>query len=202
MVVFSLCMVAHHIRYGRTPYTVWWTALILACITMDVCTVPASSVPCEHIFSGGGQTATDRHSQLGAKWFEQLQILKFWWWSSVIDRIAAVTDKVLLDEYVELLQLDTVMSEDDCNEVDVVIDWVLCHVLAIQCIYKCALPLGNWFEKDRLQSVQSQSFFLWYNEATATLEVLLVTRPQLWSSFKKVQSWSDCGLFAVLQLDF
>jgi hypothetical protein len=83
---------------------------------MDVCAVPTSSVPCEHIFSGGRQTATDRRSRLGAERFEQLQILKFWWRSSVIDCIAtnsAVTDEVLLDEYVELLQLNTAMSEDD-----------------------------------------------------------------------------------------
>ena len=33
--------------------------LTLARIAMDVCTIPATSVPCEHLFSAGAEVATD-----------------------------------------------------------------------------------------------------------------------------------------------
>lgn len=90
---------------------------------MDVCAVAASSVPCERLFSAGGQTATDRRSRLGAERFEQLQILKFLWRGSIVDRAAgnsALTEEVLLDEYVELFRLDAEISSWDCDESEVV----------------------------------------------------------------------------------
>ncbi|KIM61894.1 hypothetical protein SCLCIDRAFT_120712 [Scleroderma citrinum Foug A] len=62
----------------------WWGKHCLIYPTLflmaqDVCRIPASSVPCEHLFSAGGQIATDRRSRLGSDQFEQLQILKHGW---------------------------------------------------------------------------------------------------------------------------
>ncbi|KIK93372.1 hypothetical protein PAXRUDRAFT_126591, partial [Paxillus rubicundulus Ve08.2h10] len=51
----------------------------LACISMDICTIPANSVPCECLFSAGAEIATDCHSQLGAENFEELQVMKHAW---------------------------------------------------------------------------------------------------------------------------
>ncbi|KIM58417.1 hypothetical protein SCLCIDRAFT_128274, partial [Scleroderma citrinum Foug A] len=62
----------------------WWAAHsddypTLLRIAMDICAIPATSVPCEQLFSAGAEIATNRHSCLGANRFEQLQILKHAW---------------------------------------------------------------------------------------------------------------------------
>jgi len=55
---------------------------------MDVCAIPASSVPCEWPFSAGAEIATDRRSRLGSDKFEQLQVLKHAWRNSIVDMAA------------------------------------------------------------------------------------------------------------------
>ena len=86
---------------------------MLARIAKDVCAVPATSVPCEHLFSGGGaKIATDRRSQLGADKFEHLQVLKHLWHSNVIDRatINLQDVEVQLEEFKELLAHESAME--------------------------------------------------------------------------------------------
>jgi hypothetical protein len=98
----------------------------LSRIARDVCAIPASSVPCERLFSGGAETATDRRARLGAERFEQLQVLKFAWRKSAVDRTAANSvvveevEEVLSKEFKELLHLDDEMAKWDCPAGEVV----------------------------------------------------------------------------------
>ena len=58
-------------------------------IAIDFLACPASSVPCERLFSGGGEIATRRHAQLGASRFEELQVMKFAWRNNIGDLAAS-----------------------------------------------------------------------------------------------------------------
>jgi hypothetical protein len=65
-----------------TDIVKWWqehAALFptLARIALDILPCQASSVPCERLFSASKQTADLCRSSLGAKRFEELQIMKF-----------------------------------------------------------------------------------------------------------------------------
>jgi hypothetical protein len=51
----------------------------LARIALDVLPSQASSVPCERLFSGTKQVATDRRAHLGPVVFEELTIMKSTW---------------------------------------------------------------------------------------------------------------------------
>lgn len=89
---------------------------------MDVCAIPASSVPCERLFSGGAETATNKRSRLGAECFEQLQMLKFLWRKSLVNSAQAnsgIVEEVLLNEYKDLLLVDEDMAdwENEAGEV-------------------------------------------------------------------------------------
>ena len=95
---------------------------ILAKIAMDVCAVPASSVPCERLFSAGAETATNRWSRLCSNQFEQLQVMKFAWRKSVVDHAASnssSTEEVLLTDFTELLCLDDEAVEWEHGEDEV-----------------------------------------------------------------------------------
>ncbi|KAG2347025.1 hypothetical protein BDR05DRAFT_877147, partial [Suillus weaverae] len=84
----------------------------------------ASSIPCEQLFSAGGETATDRRSRLGAERFEQIQVLKSLWRGSVADYAAdnsAVVEDVILEDFEELLQLDGEVSDWECDKDELVI---------------------------------------------------------------------------------
>jgi hypothetical protein len=48
-------------------------------IAIDYLACQASSVPCERLFSSGGEVATKRRSQLGDARFEQLVMMKSAW---------------------------------------------------------------------------------------------------------------------------
>jgi hypothetical protein len=88
-----------------------------------VCAIAASSVPCERLFSAGGETATDRRSRLGAERFEQLQVLKFAWRTSIVDQAAensAIVEEVVLEEFRELLRLDNEISEWEQSEDEII----------------------------------------------------------------------------------
>ena len=63
----------------------------------DICGILASSVPCEHLFSAGGEIATDQRSCLGSDRFEQLQILKHRWRNTIVD--CATFNSSQLDEH-------------------------------------------------------------------------------------------------------
>lgn len=94
----------------HTDVIQWWgdhatTYPTLACIAKDICAIPASSVSCERLFSSAGKVATDRHSRLGPKMFECLQVLKHHWRKTLQD--AASTNsaevEIVLADYKELL---------------------------------------------------------------------------------------------------
>ncbi|KAG1858012.1 hypothetical protein DFJ58DRAFT_658873, partial [Suillus subalutaceus] len=84
--------------------------------------IPASLVPCEWLFQGGAETATNKRSHLGAEHFEQLQMLKFSWRKSLINLAQAnsgVVEEVLLNKYKDLLLVDEDMAdwENEAGEV-------------------------------------------------------------------------------------
>ena len=60
----------------------------LARIALDILPIPASSVPCERLFSVGKQVATDRRARLGSDRFEQLQIMRSAWKDDIVDLAA------------------------------------------------------------------------------------------------------------------
>ena len=75
----------------------------------NICVIPASSVPCEHLFSTGGEIATDRHSHLGSDHFEQLQILKHGWHNTIVDHATfnfSQLDEHYLQNFEELYLMD------------------------------------------------------------------------------------------------
>ena len=86
----------------------------------DVCTIPATSVPCEHLFSAGAEVATNRQSRLGADKFEQLQMLKHTWRDNVVDTAclnSSTMEEEYLDGFQELLKRDVELVEwDSANE--------------------------------------------------------------------------------------
>jgi hAT family C-terminal dimerisation region len=80
-------------------------------IAIDFLACPASSVPCERLFSGGGEIATKRRAQLGVARFEELQIMKFAWRDNIGDLAAWNSSQVEeiddeLGEYRDLLAAD------------------------------------------------------------------------------------------------
>jgi len=64
-------------------------------------------VPCERLFSSGKLIATDKRSRLGHERFEELQVLKFAWRSTLIDRATENSNKVeeldVIQDFVDLL---------------------------------------------------------------------------------------------------
>ena len=68
------------------------------------------SVPCEWLFSAGGEIVTDHRSCLGLKLFEQLQVLKHAWRSQIVDFADSNSNEV--DE-VEVLQEFQDMLDDE-----------------------------------------------------------------------------------------
>jgi hAT family C-terminal dimerisation region len=80
-------------------------------IAIDFLTCQASSVPCEQLFSGGGEVATKHHAQLGAARFEELQVMKFVWRNNIGDVAAWNSCQVeeidgKMREYQDLLVAD------------------------------------------------------------------------------------------------
>lgn len=67
-------------------------------MALDILPIQASSVPCERLFSGSKQTADERRTKLGAKVFEQLQIMKFAWRNNPQD-FAAMNSNIIEDIY-------------------------------------------------------------------------------------------------------
>ena len=52
-------------------------------IALDYLPCQALSVPCEHLFSAGGEVVTKRWAQLGVARFEELQMMKFAWRNNI-----------------------------------------------------------------------------------------------------------------------
>ena len=90
---------------------------------MDVCAIPATSVPCERLFSAGAEIATDRRSRLGSERFEHLQVLKHSWHRHIVDHAAvnsADASEVFLNQFKEILTMDAELAEWDVREQEVV----------------------------------------------------------------------------------
>jgi hAT family C-terminal dimerisation region len=86
---------------------------------MDICAIPATSVPCERLFSAGAEIATDRRSRLGADRFEELQIMKHAWQGQIVNAASLNSleiEDIYLDEYKELFTRDQELVEDTNNE--------------------------------------------------------------------------------------
>lgn len=93
----------------------------LARIALDVLPCQASSVPCERLFSASKQTADVRRASLGAKRFEELQVMKFAWRQNVTDLAAwnsAQVEEIELDEYSELMEAEELAAEWDNEPID------------------------------------------------------------------------------------
>jgi hypothetical protein len=92
-------------------------------IALDVLPCQASSVPCECLFSASKQAADDHWASLGAKCFEELQVMKFAWRRDFTDVTAwnsSQLEKVDLDEYHEMLVAEKVVTESECSEIELV----------------------------------------------------------------------------------
>jgi len=88
----------------------------LARIALDVLPCQASSVPCERLFSASKQTADTRWASLGAKRFEELQVMKSAWRKDIADLAAqnsAQIEEVELDEFSEILEAEGLAAEWD-----------------------------------------------------------------------------------------
>ncbi|KIM56440.1 hypothetical protein SCLCIDRAFT_132569 [Scleroderma citrinum Foug A] len=104
----ELCLYLSEIAEDITRDTdiiAWWakhsliypTLSLMAC---DICGIPASSVPCKHLFSAGGEIAMDQRSHLGLDRFEQLQILKHRWRNMIVDH-AIINSSQLEEHYLQ-----------------------------------------------------------------------------------------------------
>ena len=86
---------------------------------MDICAIPATSVPCKQLFSAGAEIATDHRSHLGADRFEELQILKHAWQDQIVNAASLnllEIEDVYLDEYKKLFTRDQELVEGTNNE--------------------------------------------------------------------------------------
>ena len=86
----------------------------LAHIAKDICAIPATSVPCKHLFSAGAEIATNHHSHLGAEKFEKLQIIKHAWQDNIEDQVAINSldiKEMSMKEFKELWACDLEMNQ-------------------------------------------------------------------------------------------
>ena len=91
----------------------------LARIALDILPSQASSVPCERLFSGTKQVATDRRASLGPIIFEELTLLKSAWGPNVYDSAAwnaAQVEEVCLLDFEQMLVDEVDMVEWDNDE--------------------------------------------------------------------------------------
>src|SRR5713226_2191886 len=98
---------------------------MLARIALDILPCQASSVPCEQLFSASKQTADDQRASLGAKRFEELQLMKFAWRSKITDIASSNSDQVEvvdLGEYRDMLEYDVREYEFEKDEDEFVIN--------------------------------------------------------------------------------
>lgn len=79
---------------------------------MDVLPTPASSVPCERLFSAAKEIADDRRSRLGSKKFEELQVMKFAWRNN-IPNLAAWNSNEVEDIDIAITDFTTLLSDDN-----------------------------------------------------------------------------------------
>lgn len=78
-------------------------------------------MPCERVFSGTKQVATDRRACLGPAAFEELTIMKSAWGTKIYDTAAwnaAQVEEVNLEDFEQMLidDVDTVEWDKGCND--------------------------------------------------------------------------------------
>ena len=95
---------------------------ILGRIALDILPIPASSVPCERLFSAAKEIADNHRARLGQKKFEELQVMKSAWHNDIQDlatwNSAFVEEVDQLDEFQGLLDCDVWQSELDKLELE------------------------------------------------------------------------------------
>ena len=95
---------------------------ILGRIALDILPIPASSVPCERLFSAAKEIADNHRARLGQKKFEELQVMKSAWRNDIQDlttwNSAFVEEVDQLDEFQGLLDCDVWQSELDKLELE------------------------------------------------------------------------------------
>lgn len=81
---------------------------------LDVLPSQASSVPCEWMFSGTKQIATDCQSCLGTKVFEELTMMGSAWGPGIYDAAAwnAMQVEEMLADDVDMVEWDKVINTD------------------------------------------------------------------------------------------
>ena len=85
----------------------------LARIALDVLPSQASSVPCERLFSGTKQIATDRRASLGSTAFEELTMMKSAWGPELYDMAAWTTAQVQeVSMEVSMFDFEEMLVED------------------------------------------------------------------------------------------
>jgi hypothetical protein len=77
---------------------------------LDILPIPASSVPCERLFSAAKEIADDRRSRLGSKKFEELQVMKFAWHNNIPNLAAWNSDEI---EEIDTLEYTTLLGDDN-----------------------------------------------------------------------------------------
>jgi hypothetical protein len=92
-------------------------------IAIDYLACQASSVPCERLFSAGGEVATKRRAKLGAARFEELLMMKYAWRKNGTGDVAAQNSAVVeeIDEEAgsEIIEYKDMLAADrDCEEWD------------------------------------------------------------------------------------
>jgi len=99
----------------------------LARIALDVLPSQASSVPCERLFSGSKQVATDCRACLGPVVFEELTITKSAWGPGLGDIAAwnaAQTEEIAIFDFEQMLVDDVDLEKWDESLPGLDSDWL------------------------------------------------------------------------------
>jgi len=99
-----------HSRHSVDNATLYPT---LARIALDVLPSQALSVPCERLFSGSKQIATDRRACLGSTVFEQLVIMGSAWRPDLYDMAAWTAFQQ--EEVEPFLEFEEMLDEDNAS---------------------------------------------------------------------------------------
>lgn len=83
-------------------------------VAIDYLPCQASSVPCEHLLSTGGEIATKRCAQLGALYFKELQVMKFAWRNNIGD--LAAWNSAQAEEVDEMKEFQDLLAADGEHE--------------------------------------------------------------------------------------
>jgi hAT family C-terminal dimerisation region len=80
---------------------------------LDILPIPASSVPCERLFSAAKEVADDRRSRLGSKKFEEMQVMKFAWRNNIPNLAAWNSNEIEEIEEIDAMEYSTLLIDDN-----------------------------------------------------------------------------------------